>query len=68
MSPDWDEARKTEPSHRVGEDLSRLSVAELRERLDLLAREKLRIEDEMKRKDRSLAEAEGVFGARGGEA
>ena len=67
MSDDRDnEPRRSPATHRVGEDLSRLSADELRERLQLLDQEMDRLRAELSRKEASLSAAEDVFTGRAG--
>jgi uncharacterized small protein (DUF1192 family) len=60
---DWDEPKvKTSKSFSVGEDLAKLSVVELDERIALLRAEILRIEQTIVAKRRTTAEAAALFG------
>lgn len=60
---DWDEARAKSPSRQiaVGEDLSGLSMAELKGRIAALQDEIARIEAELDRKVRHEAAASALF-------
>lgn len=49
------------PEHTVGEDLSAISVDELRERVDLLKTEIARLEAEIAAKGSSRSAADAVF-------
>lgn len=49
------------PPHVVGQDLSHLSVAELRERIDLLTREIGRLEEALRLKDDVRSAADLLF-------
>jgi uncharacterized small protein (DUF1192 family) len=60
MFGEGDEVRK-QTAHEIGQDLSLVSVDELRERLVLLNGEIARIEAEIERKGASRAEADQVF-------
>lgn len=53
--------RPKPPEHVVGQDLSTLSVHELKERIDLLRAEIGRLETNMAAKQSSKAAAESVF-------
>jgi uncharacterized small protein (DUF1192 family) len=60
---DWDEPKaKTAKSFVVGEDLSKLSIVELEERIALLHAEILRIEQTILVKKRTTAAAAALFG------
>lgn len=56
-----DEPEKKPVSHEVGSDLSLLSVDELKERIELLGEEILRLETEMAAKQSSKTAAESLF-------
>lgn len=56
-----DEPEKKPVSHEVGSDLSLLSVDELKERIELLGEEILRLEAEMTAKQSSKTAAESLF-------
>jgi len=56
-----DEPEKKPVSHEVGSDLSLLSVDELKERIELLGEEILRLETEMTAKQSSKTAAESLF-------
>lgn len=56
-----DEPEKKPVSHEVGSDLSLLSVDELKERIELLREEILRLETEMTAKHSSKTAAESLF-------
>ena len=60
MIGEGDEPRK-KVSHEIGQDLSQVSVAELRERIELLSAEIARIEAEIAAKDASRSAADQVF-------
>jgi uncharacterized small protein (DUF1192 family) len=60
---DWDEPKaKTAKGFLVGEDLARLSVTELDERIALLKAEITRIEKTMAKKKQTTAAAAALFG------
>jgi uncharacterized small protein (DUF1192 family) len=59
-----EEPTKRPTQHVLGEDLSRLSLNELEERLDLLRAEIARLEAARATKSASAAVAEAVFGRR----
>ncbi|MCR9136312.1 MAG: DUF1192 domain-containing protein [Alphaproteobacteria bacterium] len=61
MSIFEDDAEKKPVAHEVGSDLSLLSVDELKERIDLLREEIVRLEAEMKAKQSSKTAAESLF-------
>ena len=56
-----DEPKKPASSHMVGQDLSLLSVAELRERIDWLRAEIARLEAELNTKGATKTAAEALF-------
>ncbi|MBX3597925.1 MAG: DUF1192 domain-containing protein [Rhizobiaceae bacterium] len=56
-----DEPRSAPKSHLIGQDLSLLSVEELRERIGQLQAEILRLETELKAKGATKAAAEALF-------
>lgn len=56
-----DDRPQPPPSHVVGQDLSRLSVAELRTRIDLLHAEIGRIEEVLRLKDDVRSAADSLF-------
>lgn len=56
-----DEPRKKKQTHEVGQDLALLSVGELKERIDLLRGEIVRIETELGAKDSTKSAAEALF-------
>ncbi len=59
---EFDEPRRpTKPEITLGEDLSLMSVAELRARVEALKAEIARIESELRAKDSSRNAAESVF-------
>ncbi len=60
---DWDEARAKSPSRQVavGEDLSVLSIDELKHRIGTLKDEITRVEAELARKVRHEAAASALF-------
>lgn len=49
------------PPHVIGQDLSTLSVADLRERIELLRSEIGRLEDTLRRKDDVRSAADQLF-------
>jgi uncharacterized small protein (DUF1192 family) len=60
---DWDEPKaKTSKAFTVGEDLAKLSVVELDERIALLKAEIMRIEQTITAKKRTTAAAAALFG------
>lgn len=61
MSIFGDEPEKKPVAHEVGGDLSLLSVDELKERIELLGEEILRLEAEMVAKKSSKNDAESLF-------
>ena len=52
---------KPKPVHRIGENLSMLSVEELQSRIDALKQEIARLEADMAAKQSSRAAADAVF-------
>lgn len=54
-------AKKKSPAISLGEDISRLSIADLEERLAALAGERQRVEQEIHKRRASLTAAEDVF-------
>ena len=56
-----DEAPKKGKPHEIGQDLSLLSVAELRERIALLREEIARLENELQAKGTTKTAAEALF-------
>jgi uncharacterized small protein (DUF1192 family) len=56
-----DEPRKKAKPHEIGQDLSLLSVGELRERIELLRAEIARLEAELQAKDSTKTAAEALF-------
>lgn len=56
-----DDRPKKKISHELGQDLTLLSVAELRERIELLRGEIARIEADIKGKQASRSAAENIF-------
>jgi uncharacterized small protein (DUF1192 family) len=58
---DDDDRPKKKIVHEVGQDLTLLSVAELGERVELLAQEIARLQAEMARKRASQAAADAFF-------
>lgn len=56
-----DEARKPVRIHEVGQDLSLLSVGELRERIEQLRDEIARLERDIEGKSQTKAAAEALF-------
>ncbi|MCR4268018.1 DUF1192 domain-containing protein [Nitratireductor sp. ZSWI3] len=56
-----DDGDKPVPGHQVGQDLSLLSVEELRERVDQLKREIVRLEQELASKGATKDAAEALF-------
>ncbi len=61
MTIDDDRPQPPPPQHVVGQDLSRLSVADLHERLDLLRAEIGRIEETLRLKDDVRSAADSLF-------
>lgn len=61
MINDDDRPQPLPPAHVVGQDLSRLSVAELRSRIDLLHAEIGRIEEALRLKDDVRSAADSLF-------
>lgn len=61
MNDDIFAPKKKPPVHEIGIDLTTLSVAELRERIDLLKAEIARLETSISSKMSSKAAAESVF-------
>jgi uncharacterized small protein (DUF1192 family) len=57
----FDEAPRKKPVHEIGQDLSLLSVDELRARIALLQEEIARIERELGEKGQSMSAAEALF-------
>lgn len=58
---DEDDRPKKKIAHEIGQDLSLLSVAELRERITLLREEIARLEATITNKEASRNAAEGFF-------
>jgi uncharacterized small protein (DUF1192 family) len=58
---DEDDRPKKKIAHEIGQDLSLLSVAELRERIALLKEEIARLEANIASKQASRTAAEGIF-------
>ena len=56
-----DEPRKKPKPHEIGQDLSLLSVAELRERIEVLRAEIARLEAELESKGATKTAAEALF-------
>lgn len=56
-----DNAPRKKPTHDIGQDLSLLSVGELRERVETLRAEIARLEETIAAKQVSKSAAEGVF-------
>ena len=56
-----DNAPRKKPTHDIGQDLSLLSVGELRERVETLRAEIARLEETIASKQVSKSAAEGVF-------
>jgi uncharacterized small protein (DUF1192 family) len=56
-----DEPKKPKIAHEIGQDLSTLSVEELRERIALLRSEIARLEGELNTKSSTKAAAESLF-------
>lgn len=56
-----DNAPRKKPTHDIGQDLSLLSVGELRERVETLRAEIARLEETISAKQVSKSAAEGVF-------
>ncbi|UUP17440.1 DUF1192 domain-containing protein [Nitratireductor thuwali] len=61
MGIEDEDAVKGNPQFTLGQDLSTLSVEELRRSIDLLQKEIARIEQEIAAKDSTKATAEAVF-------
>jgi uncharacterized small protein (DUF1192 family) len=61
MTTDDDRPEPPPPAHVVGQDLSRLSVAELRARVELLHAEIGRIEEALRLKDNVRSAADSLF-------
>lgn len=61
MINDDDRPQPLPPAHIVGQDLSRLSVNELRSRIDLLHAEIGRIEEALRLKDNVRSAADSLF-------
>ncbi len=58
---DDDDRPKKKISHELGQDLTLLSVQELRDRIELLTSEIARLESDIKGKQASRSVAEGIF-------
>jgi len=58
---DEDDRPKKKISHELGQDLTLLSVQELRDRIELLQAEIARLEADIKGKQASRSAAEGFF-------
>jgi uncharacterized small protein (DUF1192 family) len=58
---DEDDRPKKKITHELGQDLTLLSVAELRDRIELLKSEVARLEADIKTKQASRSAAEGFF-------
>jgi uncharacterized small protein (DUF1192 family) len=58
---DDDDRPKKKIAHEIGQDLTLLSVAELRERIELLKGEIARLEADIKGKQASRSAAENFF-------
>lgn len=58
---DEDDRPKKKIAHEIGQDLTLLSVAELRERIELLKSEIARLENDIKSKQASRSAAETFF-------
>jgi uncharacterized small protein (DUF1192 family) len=56
-----EEPRKPARNHEIGQDLSLLSVEELKERIDMLKAEIARLEEELSSKDATRAAADALF-------
>lgn len=56
-----DEPRKVVKTHEIGQDLSLLSVGELRERIEVLKDEIARLERDLDTKGASKSAAEALF-------
>lgn len=61
MTSDDDRPAPPPPAHVVGQDLSRLSVAELRARVELLQAEIGRVEEALRLKDDVRSAADSLF-------
>ena len=61
MTIDDDRPETPPPAHIVGQDLSHLSVADLRERVELLRAEIARIEEALRLKDDVRNAADSLF-------
>ena len=57
-----DDVRQSETKFELGEDLYGVSVAELKQRLQLLQAEISRIEGELAKKQKELSAADQLFG------
>jgi uncharacterized small protein (DUF1192 family) len=57
-----DDVRQSETKFELGEDLYGVSVAELKQRLQLLQTEISRIEGELAKKQKELSAADQLFG------
>ena len=58
---DEDDRPKKKISHEIGQELSLLSVEELKERITLLRQEIVRLEDDIQRKEKSRSAADAFF-------
>ena len=58
---DEDDRPKKKIAHEIGQDLTLLSVAELRQRIELLQSEIARLENDIKGKQASRSAAESFF-------
>jgi uncharacterized small protein (DUF1192 family) len=56
-----EESKKPARAHEIGQDLSLLSVGELRERIEMLQSEVGRVEAELRSKSASKSAAESLF-------
>ena len=54
-------SKKKSAAVQLGEDISRLSIPDLEERLQALAGERQRVEEEIHRRRASLSAAESIF-------
>ena len=61
MAIEDDDKPRKKVSHEIGQDLSLLSVGELKERVELLKSEIARLEAESAKKASGRAAAEGLF-------